>query len=79
MYVTLLRLLPVPEVLEVHVVASDEVRMVPLSPTVTKVLFAYLTFQRLFDVPEVLEVQVVASEEVSMVPELPTVTKILFA
>ena len=52
MYVTLLRLLPVPEVLEVHVVASDEVRMVPLSPTVTKVLFAYLTFQRLFDVVE---------------------------
>ena len=44
MYVTLLRLLPVPEVLEVHVVASDEVRMVPLSPTVTKVLFAYLTW-----------------------------------
>ena len=39
MYVTPLRLLPVPEVLEVQVVVSVEVRMVPLSPTVTKVLF----------------------------------------
>ena len=79
MYVTPLRRFEVPEVLEIHMVVSDEVRMVPLSPTVTKVLFAYLTFQRLFDVPEVLEIQVVASEEVRMVPELPTVTKVLFA
>ena len=37
--VTPLRLFDVPEVLEVHVVPSDEVRMVPEPPTVTKVLF----------------------------------------
>ena len=37
--VTPQRLFVVPEVLEVHVVPSEEVRMVPESPTVTKVLF----------------------------------------
>ena len=39
MYLTPLRLLPVPEVLEVHVVASNDVRIVPELPTITKVLF----------------------------------------
>ena len=39
MYLTPLRLLPVPEVLKVHVVASDDVRIVPELPTITKVLF----------------------------------------
>ena len=62
----------VPEVLEVQVVASVEVRMVPLSPTVTKVMFSKMTILRLFDVPEVLEAQVIASGEVSRVPEAPT-------
>ena len=40
------RLYEVPEVLEVHVVPSGEVRMVPepvaLSPTTTNVLFPYV-------------------------------------
>jgi len=39
LYVTLLKCSDVPEVLEVQVVASDEVRMVPDLPTATKVLF----------------------------------------
>ena len=37
--VTPLRAPDTPEVLEVHVVPSDEVRMVPELPTATKVLF----------------------------------------
>ena len=41
--VTPLRLFDVPDVLEIHVVPSDEVRMVPDSPTATKVLFAKMT------------------------------------
>ena len=39
----LLRVFDVPDVLAVHVIPSDEVRMVPDSPTVTKVLFAWVT------------------------------------
>ena len=78
MYVNLLKCSVVPEVLEVQVVVSDEVSMVPEAPTATKVLFPYVTPLSLFDVPEVLEVQVVASDEVSMVPEAPTATKVLF-
>ena len=39
LYATLLRCCVVPEVLEVHVVPSEEVRMVPQTPTATKVLF----------------------------------------
>ena len=39
-YVTTYRASDVPEVLEVHVVPSDEVSMVPDRPTATKVLFA---------------------------------------
>ena len=68
----------IPEVLEVHEVPSEEVRMVPVSPTVTKVPFPYVTPQRCSDVPEVLDVQVVPSEEVRIVPEKPTDTKVLF-
>ena len=72
------RLPDVPEVLEVHVVPSEEVRIVPVSPTVTKVPFPYVTPWRLPDVPEVLEVHVVPSEEERIVPEKPTDTKVLF-
>ena len=39
LYVTLLKRSDVPEVLEVQVIASDEVDMVPDTPTATKVLF----------------------------------------
>ena len=68
------RLFEVPEVLEVQVVPSDEVRIVPEKPTTTKVLFPYATALRLFEVPEVCVVQVVPSEEVRMVPDQPTAT-----
>ena len=65
--------LEVPEVLEVQVVPSEEVRIAPEKPTATKVLLpSYATDLRLFDVPEVLEVQVVPSVEVSRFPEAPT-------
>jgi len=72
--------LVVPEVIEVHVVPlSDEVRIVPDSPTTIKELFPKPTPFRRFDVPEVLEVhEVPLSEEVMMVPEEPTPTKVLF-
>ena len=68
----------VPEVLEVHVVPSGEVRMVPEEPTDTNVLFPYVTLKRGNDVPEVLSVHVVPSGEVRMVPKKPTVTKVPF-
>ena len=57
-------------------------RMVPLVPDTTKVLFAYVTSKRRFDAPEVLEVHVVPSGEVRIVPEpvelSPTTTNVLF-
>ena len=68
------RLFEVPDVLEVQVVPSEEVRIVPEKPTTTKVLFPYATALRLFEVPEVCVVQVVPSEEVRMVPDQPTAT-----
>ena len=68
----------VPEVLEVHVVPSEEVRTVPRPPTVTKVPFPYATLYRVSVVPEVLSVQVVPSEEVRMIPETPTITNVPF-
>ena len=71
---TPLRNSDVPEVLEVQDVPSDEVRMVPEEPTVTKVLFAWVTPLSCCDVPEVLEIHEVAVEEVRIVPELPTIT-----
>ena len=64
----------VPEVLEVQVVPSDEVRIVPEKPTTTMVLFPYATALRLFEVPEVCVVQVVPSDEVNKVPAAPTAT-----
>ena len=68
--VTPLRVFDVPEVLEVHVVPlSEEVRIVPESPNVTKELFPKEIPLRPFDVPEVLLSQEVPSEEVRMVPE----------
>ena len=75
---TLFRPSVVPEVLEVHVVASDEVRMVPESPSATNKLLSYVNPFRSCVVPEVLSVQLVPSVEVRMVPELPTVTYVLF-
>ena len=64
----------VPEVLLSQEVPSDEVRMIPPKPTVTKMLFPYVTSLSWFEVPEVLLSQVVPSEEVRMVPDSPTVT-----
>jgi hypothetical protein len=72
--VTFPRPFVVPEVLEVQVVPSDEVRIVPEKPTTTKVLFPYATALRLFEVPEVCAVQFAPSDEVSKVPDVPTAT-----
>jgi hypothetical protein len=72
--VTFPRPFVVPEVLEVQVVPSDEVRIVPEKPTTTKVLFPYATALRLFEVPEVCAVQFAPSDEVSKVPSAPTAT-----
>ena len=72
--VTPLRSYDVPEVLEVHVVPSDEVRMVPELPTVRKVLFPQEIPLSSFGVPEVLEIHEFAVEEVRIVPEEPTIT-----
>ena len=68
------RLFDVPEVLEVQVIPSDEVRIVPEKPTTTKVLFPYAPPLSFSVVPEVLEVHVVPSEEVIIVPLSPTAT-----
>ena len=70
-----MRMFDVPEVLEVHVTPSGEVKMVPFQPTVTKVLFPWVTPKSCCDVPEVLSVQEVTSVEVRMVPLSPTVTE----
>ena len=67
--VTPQRFCVVPEVFEVQEVPSEEVRMVPDVPNVTKVLVQKVTLQRSFDVPEVLKVQVIPSDVVRMVPE----------
>ena len=77
LYVTPLRLFDVPEVLLSQEVPSDEVRMFPLYPTVTNLLFPYVTPIRCSDVPEVPEVHDVPLSEVSIFPEFPTVTKVL--
>ena len=52
---------------------SDEVRMVPLSPTAMKVLFPKVTSERLSVLPSALEVHVDPLSEVSMVPLSPTI------
>ena len=48
----------VPEVIEVHVIPSEEVRMVPPSPTTTKILLPQVACQSTFDVPEVLGTEI---------------------
>ena len=71
------RCLYVPEVLSVHEIPSEEVRMITsvrgkvnllFELTVTKSPFPKVTPLRISDVPEVLSVQVVPSEEVRMIP-----------
>ena len=70
------RLLDVPDVLEIQLTPSTEVRIVPFLHTATKMLFPYVTPWRSFDVAVVLEVHVVPlSEEVLIVPPPPTTTK----
>lgn len=59
----------VPVVLLSQEFPSDEVRMFPLYPTVTNLLFPYVTPIRCSDVPEVLEDHEVPSDEVSISPE----------
>jgi len=48
MYVTPLRLLPVPEVLEVQVIPSEKVRMVSVLPSTTKSSFSKLIHHHYF-------------------------------
>ena len=69
-----MRLFVVPEVLEVHVTPSEEVRMVPEAPTATKRLFPKVALFNSSVVPEVCVFHVVAVEEVRIAPELPKVT-----
>ena len=68
----------VPEVLLSQVIPSEEVRMVPETPTATNVLFANPTPYRESYVPEILDVQDAPSDEVRIVPEMPTTTNVLF-
>ena len=68
----------VPEVREVHVIPSDEVRMVPEPPSTTNKLLSYVNPVRSCVVPEVLSIQLVPFVEVRMVPDAPTVTYVLF-
>ena len=72
---TFLRLFEVPEVLEVQEVPSDEVKIVPESPEITKRPFPYEIPLSLFDDPDSLEVHEIPSEEVRIVPESPLITK----
>ena len=75
---TPLRKFDVPEVLEVQVVPSDEVKIVPESPEITKRSFPYEIPFSLFDDPDSLEVHEIPSEEVRIVPESPLITKSSF-
>ena len=68
------RLFEVPEVLEVQVVPSDEVRIVPEYPATTKVLLSYATALSFSVVPEVLLYHEIPSDEVTIVPVSPTAT-----
>ena len=73
---TFLRSFDVPEVLEVHVVPlSDEVKIVPESPEITKRPFPYEIPLSLFDDPDSLEVHEIPSDEVRIDPESPLITK----
>ena len=70
---------PEADVLLSQEVPSEEVKIDPLSPFVTQVLFPYVTPHRFFVVSvEVFVVQSVPSDEVRIVPELPTAIKVLF-
>ena len=73
------RFLNIPEVLSVQEIPSEEVRMVPFQPTVTKSPFPEVTPIRYKDVTEDLLVHAIQSEEESIFPDLPTVTKALLA
>ena len=64
--------------MEVHEVPSDEVRIVPESPTTTKVLFPNPTALSSFEDLEFLVVQEAPSEDVNMAPALPYAIKVLF-
>ena len=72
---TFLRLFEVPEVLEIQEVPSDDVKIVPESPEITKRPFPYEIPLSLFDDPDSLEVHEIPSEEVRIVPESPLITK----
>ena len=69
----------VPEVLEIHVEPSDEVRIVPDLPTATKVLFAKVILLRSFPVLEVFNVHKVPFDEVKIEPLPPTTTNELLS
>jgi len=58
----------VPEIREVHVIASGEVRIVPFAPTATNCVPDQVTPCRPFKVPEVREVHVIPSGEVRILP-----------
>ena len=74
MYVIPLRVFEVPEVLLSQEIPSDEVRMVPSQPTVTKIPFPYVILPlSSFDVPESLKVHVTPSEEVRVVVDFTVV------
>ena len=74
LYVTPLRLFVVPEVLLSQEIPSEEVRMVPSQPTVTKSPFPYVILPlSSFDVPESLKVHVTPSEEVRVVVDFSVV------
>ena len=72
---TLQRLFDVPDVLSVQVVPSDEVKIVPESPEITKRPFPYEIPLSLFDDPDSLEVHEIPSDEVRIDPESPLINK----
>ena len=67
----------VPELLDVQVIPSEEVRIFPELPITTKIL-PYVTPFRVPENPDVLEIHEVPSEDVRMVQEIPTATKVIF-
>ena len=74
-----IKTLVVPEVLEVHVIPSDEVRIVPELPTVINSSFPWMTLLKFSVVPEELFSQFLPlSVDLIMVPLSPTDTKVLF-
>ena len=73
-----LRVCEVPDVLKVHEVPSGEVKMVPESPTPTKIFFPYVTSLRLIEVPGALKVHVVPLSDEVLISLPPIPTKLLF-